>query len=95
MLMGRHTFEDLPATWKKCQEEGYKIAPLCMIFDTKQDGCCKAWLVISGHVLDSKNMNTHVSVMKAILARLIMVIISNNNYEVMVGDIKNVHLYAY
>ncbi len=53
--------------------------PLCMIFDIKQDGHHKAWLVIGGHVLDSENMDTNASVMKAILARLLMVIASNNN----------------
>ncbi len=39
-------------------------------------------------------MDTYASVMNAILARLLMVIASNNNYEVMVGDIKNDYLHA-
>ncbi len=93
-LMGRQTFEYLSGTWKKRQQEGYKFAPLRMIFDIKQDGRRKARLVIGGHVLDSENMDTYASVMKAISARLLMVIASNNNYEVMVGDIKNAYLYA-
>ncbi len=93
-LMGRNTFEYLSGTWKSCQCEGYKFAPLRMIFDIKQDGRCKAQLVIGRHVLDSKNMDTYASVMKAISARLLMVIASNNDYEVMVGDIKNAYLYA-
>ncbi len=50
-LMGRQTFEYLSGTWKKHQQEGYKFAPLCMIFDIKQDGPRKARLVIGRHVL--------------------------------------------
>ncbi len=36
-LMGRQTFEYLSGTWKRRQQEGYKFALLCMIFDIKQD----------------------------------------------------------
>ncbi len=61
--------------------------PLCVIFDVKQDECHKTWLVTGGHVLDSKNMDTYASVTKALSARNLMVLASNNNYKIMVGDI--------
>ena len=44
--------------------------------------------------MDSENMDTYASVMKAVSQRLFMVIASANNYEVMVGDITNAYLYA-
>ena len=65
-----------------------------MIFDMKQDSRRKARLVMGGHVLDSSTMETYASVMKAISERLLLVIASANNYELLAGDIKNAYLYA-
>ena len=65
-----------------------------MIFCCKQDGRRKARLVIGGHVLDSEDMDCYASVMKNISQRLLMVIASANNFDVLTGDITNAYLYA-
>jgi hypothetical protein len=65
-----------------------------MIFDVKQDGRCKARLVIGGHVLDSDNMDTYSLIMNAIYAQLLMVIAKANDYTMRTGNIKNAYLYA-
>jgi len=93
-IMGQKTFEYLEGSYKNLKTKGFMFAPLRMIFDVKQDGRRKARLVIGGHVLDSENMDTYSSVMKAISARLLMVIAKANNYTVRTGDIKNAYLYA-
>jgi len=67
--MGQKTFAYLEGSYKKLKSKEFQFAHLHMIFDVKQDGRCKARLVIGGHVLDSDNMDTHSSVMKAISAR--------------------------
>ena len=93
-LMGDHVLWSLKETWKQLKKGGHHFAPLRMIFDVKQDGCRKARLVIEGHVLDADNMDTYSSVMKTILAHLLVVIAKANNYQVLTRDIKNVYLYT-
>ena len=93
-LMGHNTFKFLSKSAKTLKKEGFEWAPLRMIFDVKSDGRLKSRLVIGGHVLDSENLDTYASVMKAISQRLLMVIASANNYDAIVGDITNAYLYA-
>ena len=50
--------------------------------------------MIGRHILDADNMDTYSSVMKIILAGLLMVIAKANNYQLLTGDIKNAYLYA-
>eukprot|EP00957_Ditylum_brightwellii_P076968 5849536-Ditylum_brightwellii.AAC.1 len=49
-------YEAIKRFWK---EEGWKFAPMQMIFDIKQDLCRKARFVVSGHVIDSSQHNTY------------------------------------
>ena len=93
-LMGHITFAFLNENAKSLKKKEFKFAPLCMVFDMKQDSRRKAQLVIGGHVLDSSNMDTYALVMEAISQRLLLVIALANNYELLVGDIKNAYLYA-
>ena len=93
-LMGQDTFAYLNDNAKLLKGKGFKFCPLRMIFDIKQDGRRKARLVIGGHVLDSTDLDTYASVMKAISQRLLMVIALANDYQVLTGDIKNAYLYA-
>ena len=93
-ITGQKTFVYLEDSYKKLKSKWFLFASLHVIFDVKQDGCHKARLVIGGHVLDSDNMDTYSSVMKAISARLLMVIAKANDYTVWTGDIKNTYLYA-
>ncbi len=72
--MRHKIFEYLEGSYKNLKTKGFMFTPLRMIFDVKQDGCRKVRLVIGGHVLDSENMDKYSSVMKAISARLLMVI---------------------
>ena len=90
--MGHKTFAFLNENAKSLKKKEFIFLPLRMIFYIKQDGRQKAHLVIGGHVLDSSNMNTYASVMKAIPQTLILVVVSVNNYEFLVGDIKNAYL---
>ena len=92
--MGQDTFAYLNDNAKLLKGKGFKFCPLRMIFDIKQDGHRKACLVIGGHVLDSTDLDTYASVMKAISQRLLMVIALANDYQVLTGDIKNAYLYA-
>ena len=93
-LMGHRTFRYLKDSARILKGKGYSFAPLRMIFDVKQGGRRKARLVIGGHVLDSTDMDTYASVMKAISQRLLMIIVLLNGHKVLTGDIKNAYLYA-
>ena len=94
VIMGQKTFEYLEGSYKNLKTKGFMFAHLCMIFDVKQDGHCKARLVIGRHVLDLENIDAYSSVMKAIPAWLLMVIAKANNYTVWTGDIKSAYFYA-
>ena len=92
--MAQHTFQFLKKTWKQLKKGHYHFAPLRMIFDVKQDGHRKARLVIGGHIMDADDMDTYSSVMKKILAWLLMVVAKANNYQVLNGDMKIAYLYT-
>jgi hypothetical protein len=61
-----------------------------MIFDIEQqDLRHKARLVCGGHGIDSSGHVTHSSTIKDISVRLLMIISTQNNLDMMVGDIGN------
>ncbi len=72
----------------------YQFAPLCIIFDVKQDLQCKACLVIGGHVIDAAGHDTYASNMQSISARLLMLIAAANKLDVLTGDIATAYLFA-
>jgi hypothetical protein len=67
--MGQKSFDYFEGSYKNLKTQGIKFASLRMIFDVKQDGHHKGRLVIGGHVLDSEDMDTYSSVMKATSTR--------------------------
>jgi hypothetical protein len=70
--------------------DGWQYAPMHMIFDTKQqDLQHKARLVCGGHVIDELGHVTYSLTIKDILVRLLMIIATQNNLDMMVGDVGN------
>jgi hypothetical protein len=74
--------------------EGYQKVKPRTIFDIKQDLCRKARTICGGHEVDAFDINCHYFNMKGISARLLMLIADANGYDVGIGYIKNVYLYA-
>ena len=93
-LQGYGTFKVVSKGKERGVKESHQYAPLRMIFDVKQCGRRKARLVIGGHVVDSGHMDTFASNMKAISAKLLMLIAARNNLNVLTADIKNAYLCA-
>jgi hypothetical protein len=72
------------------KSEGWQYAPMYMIFDIKQQHLRhKAILVCGGHAIDSTGHITYSSIIKDILVQLFMIIVTQNNLDMMVGDIEN------
>jgi hypothetical protein len=71
-----------------------KISMIRCIFDIKHDGQCKARVVIRGHLVDSSGYDTYAGNMKYMSARLLVLITTANNLQVITGDIGKAHLYA-
>ena len=71
-----------------------QYAPLRKIFDVKQDLRRKARLVIGGHVVDATGYDVYASNMKTVSARLLMLIASANQMDVLTGDIGSAYLFA-
>jgi hypothetical protein len=91
--MEMETFKLMPSETKvSMRQKGYQMLPLRCIFDSKQDGRCKARIVIGGHLVDSSGYDTYVGNMKSISARLLMLITTANNLQVI--TIGNAYLYA-
>jgi hypothetical protein len=85
-----NVFEYKSPTFVCSKSEGWQFAPMHMIFDIKQqDLRHKARLVCGGHVIDSSGHVTYSSTIKDISVRLLMIIATQNNLDMMVGDIGN------
>jgi hypothetical protein len=94
-LMEMETFKLIPSETKaSMRQKGYQMLPLRCIFDIKQDGRRKARIVIGGHLVDSSGYDAYAGNMKSISARLLMLITTANNLQVITGDIGNAYLYA-
>jgi hypothetical protein len=72
------------------KSDGWQYAPMHMIFDIKQEDLrYKARLVMGGHVVDSSQHTTYSSTISDISVRLLMLVATQNNLNLMVGDVGN------
>ena len=93
-LMSMSIFRKLLSSLQKARAKGYQFAPLWMIFNVKVDLRRKSRLVIGGHVVDYSVHKVYSRTMKFVSDRILMIIESKNNLEVMTGDIGNYYLNA-
>ncbi len=83
-------FEFVSPTTDFQKSDGWQYAPMHMIFDIKQEDLrYKARLVMGGHVVDSSAHTTYSSTISDISVRLLFLIATQNNLELMVGDVGN------
>ena len=88
-LQGYGTFKIVSKGKEGPVKESHQYVPLRMIFDIKQ---CSRRKAIGGHVVGSGHMDTFASNMKAISAKLLMLIAARNNLNVFTADTKNAYL---
>jgi hypothetical protein len=83
-------FEFVDPSTSFSRAEGWQFAPMHMIFDIKQEDLRhKARFVMGGHVVDSSQHTTYSSTISDISVRLLMLVASQNNLDLMVGDVGN------
>ena len=73
---------------------GYQFVPVHMVFDVKSDGRYKARLVAGGHLVDTRGIYSHSSVVKSISIRLLDVIAHKQGLTMLCGDIGNAFVTA-
>jgi hypothetical protein len=85
-----NVFQYKSPTYVCGKSEGWQFAPMHMIFDIKQqDLQHKARVVCGGHVIDSTGHVTYSSTIKDISMQLLMIVATQNNLDMMVGDMGN------
>ena len=82
-------FKMLLSSTLKSRAERYQFAPLQMIFYIKLDLRGKSRLVIGGHVVDLSGHEVYAITMKYVSPEILMTIASENDLEVITGDIGN------
>ena len=83
-------FRLYPSKTKFDNKDGWKYAPMNMIFDvTQQDLQHKARLVVRGHFVNFTEPTTYLSTIKDMSVRLMILVATNNGLVIMAGDIVN------
>ena len=72
----------------------YQFVKLTMIYEVKQDGCCKACLVAGGHLVDPHGISTCSTIVKGVSVCLLDVIAHRDNLKVLCGDVGNAFVTA-
>jgi hypothetical protein len=88
------TFKVVPKKREAEILKSHQYAPLRCILCVKEDMTRKSRLIIGGHVVDSGDLDTYSSNMRGISARILMLIASANQMDVLVGDISSAYLNA-
>ena len=83
-------FKYYPPKIKFEKNDGWKWAPIWMVFDIKQKYLRhKSSLVVKGHVVDSTEHTTYLSTIKDISVSLMLIITVKKVLVIMDGDIGN------
>ena len=72
----------------------YQFVKLTMIYEVKQDGCCKARLVTGGHLVDPRGISTRSTIVKGVSVHLLDVIAHRDNLKVLCVDVGNAFITA-
>ena len=72
----------------------YQFVKLTMIYEVKQDGRCKARLVVGSHLVDPCSISTHSTMVKGASVRLLDVIGHRDSLKVLCGGVSNAFVTA-
>ncbi len=73
---------------------GYQMIHCHLVFDCKEDGCCKARFVAGGHMTTPPKESVYSSVASLRSICMIAFLVKLNNLELMAADVGNAYLEA-